>query len=297
MRSKSAAFSENLKRKAYMSAGGAKIKHLLDELQLETVCNNAACPNLCECRDNSHLTVMILGSVCTRSCRFCNVTKKEPRTPDEAEPGKIAQLCKELSLEHLVATSPTRDDLPDKGAGQFYKVACAVKKLKKKVRIEFLIPDFSGERDLIFKLAGCGADVIAHNIEMPRELYRTLRPGSDYDVSLGVLKELNAFKKEFGFALKSSIMLGLGEDKEMIERSFEDLKRTGVDILYLGQYLRPSQDHCPVEKFYAPEEFEELGALARKMGFVSVMSGSFVRSSYRAKEAFEKFLSEGLLRS
>lgn len=268
-----------------------QIKKLLERFSLKTVCQYAVCPNCSECWDKGHLTVMILGSICTRKCAFCNIRALRPSDPDEKEPGNVSSLARELFLKYLVVTSVTRDDLCDSGAGHFCEVARLLKKNSPGLILELLVPDFSGDERLIKKVASSGAEVLSHNIEMPRELYPEIRPDSDYQTSIKVLTEFSK-RKHFQekIAIKSSMMLGLGETREMIKNCFADLREAGVDILYLGQYLAPTKQHFPVQKYYLPEDFKKIRDLALNFNFKVVHAGPLVRSSYRSGEAYEEFL-------
>ncbi len=260
----------------------------MDRLKLNSVCVEAACPNRGECWDKEHVTFMILGDICTRRCRFCNVKEGSPRPVDRSEPGRIAHAVKELGIKYVVITSVTRDDLPDGGAEHFVKTVREIKSLSEDILVELLIPDLGAEEGLLRKIAFSGADVIGHNIEMPGSLYGEIRPRADYSRSLDVLKKLDRMRDEgAGMLVKSSIMLGLGENAEDVLRSLKDLKGAGVDIVYLGQYLSPSKEHWPCERYYTPDEFTFWGDRAKELGFRAVLAGPMVRSSYRAREAYE----------
>ncbi|MFQ5952292.1 MAG: lipoyl synthase [Candidatus Omnitrophota bacterium] len=261
-----------------------KVRKLLDELKLNSVCVSAACPNRGECWQARHVTFMILGKICTRGCSFCNITGGSPEEPDPNEPENIAEAVKKLGVKYVVITSVTRDDLFDKGAGQFIKTIWAIKKNVPEALVEVLIPDFGANEMLLSEMIFSGADVIGHNIEMPEALYADVRPKAYYARSLEVLSILK--RRSSGTPIKSSIIIGLGEKEDDIFRTLEDLKDTGVDIVYIGQYLSPSRDHWPVKKYYGPSEFHSLRKKAREMGFKVVLSGPMVRSSYRAYESY-----------
>ncbi len=261
------------------------VKELTEELSLNSVCVSAACPNKGECWEKKHITFMILGDVCTRACRFCNIGDDNPRKVDPTEPKRIAEAVQKLGAKYVVITSVTRDDLPDQGAEQFASTVSSIKKSNTDTLVELLIPDFNGSEELLDRIVLSGADVIGHNIEMPRSLYKDVRPRADYDRSIKVLKFLS---KGGNKPVKSSIMVGLGEKEEDIYKTLEDLKCAGVSILYIGQYLRPTKDHCPVKKYYTLQEFSSLEDVAKNMGFKAVLSGPMVRSSYRAFEAYKK---------
>lgn len=265
------------------------VREYISASGLNSVCVEAACPNRCECWRNGHVTFLILGEMCTRNCLFCNVSGGIPGEPDREEPRKVARAVSRLGARYVVVTSVTRDDLEDKGAGQFIETASEIRKISPKTLVEFLIPDLGCSPDLIRKTASAGAVVTGHNIEMPRCLYGGVRPGTDYDASLRVLRVLDSVKRAgAGILAKSSMMIGLGESAADIEETLADLASAGVDILCIGQYLRPSASHWPVHRYYTPDEFDTLADKARGMGFRSVVSGPMVRSSYRAREAYEE---------
>ncbi|MGB3114065.1 MAG: lipoyl synthase, partial [Candidatus Omnitrophota bacterium] len=253
-------------------------------LKLNSVCVSANCPNRGECWERRQVTFMILGNNCTRNCSFCNIREDFPESPDTKEPENISRAVEELGVEYIVITSVTRDDLKDKGAGQFLKTVWAIKKRSPEVKVELLIPDFDAEEIFLSEMVFSGADVIGHNIEMPENLYPEVRSKADYRRSLKVLSILK--KKAANIPIKSSIIVGLGETADDVLRTMEDLKNTGVDIVYIGQYLSPSAYHWPVKKYYRPSEFHFLRKKAREMGFKGVSSGPMVRSSYRAYEAY-----------
>ena len=273
---------EWIRAKVSPDANFSKVASLLKELDINTVCMEADCPNKGECWEKGHVTFMILGDRCTRDCRFCNVTKEMPSSPDPLEAERIAEAVKRLDAKYVVITSVTRDDLPDKGAGHFIKVVNEIKKVAPEVPVELLIPDLGADRGLLKEIISSDAHVIGHNIEMPRALYAKIRPKADYETSLKTLKLLSELKKGTKVLAKSAIMLGLGETKEDIIRTLNDLKDAEVDIVYMGQYLSPSGKHWPVKKYYTPEEFDYFAQKARDMGFKSVCAGPMVRSSYRA---------------
>ena len=267
------------------------VKELLRSLNLHSVCDEAACPNRGECWQKRHVTFLIMGRKCTRNCLFCNVLSAKPEKPDPHEPENVARAVRELGAEYIVITSVTRDDITDKGAGHFFETVREIKKENPLALVELLIPDFGAEKGPLEKVAFSEAVVIGHNIEVPRALYAETRPGADYDRSLEVLKALDSHRKSGAdIFVKSAMILGLGEPEDEVLGTLEDLKGAGVDIVYLGQYLRPSPDHWPVKKYYTPGEFDRLGEAAEKMGFRAVFSGPMVRSSYRARASYEKCL-------
>lgn len=273
-----------IRGKASWSAGHEKVKGLLSELSLTSVCEAAACPRKGECWSEKHVTFMILGDTCTRACLFCNVKKGAPPVPEASEPSNVARAVKDLGIKYAVITSVTRDDLKDKGTGHFVMTVKKIKELSPGTLVELLIPDMDADKVLLEKIALSGAEVIGHNIEMPEKLYRPIRPKSDYQRSLRTLTILKDSSK--GALVKSSLIIGLGESEEDILGTFKDILRTGAEILYIGQYLSPSKNHSPVVKYYTPEEFQVLKKKAEALGFRYVSAGPLVRSSYKAHEAY-----------
>jgi len=259
--------------------------NVLSGLSLNTVCVSAACPNMGECWAKRHATFMILGKNCTRACKFCNVSKKNPEKLDNREPERVAKAVKKLDLDYAVVTSVTRDDLKDKGTDQFVKTVNLIKKTTPHVPVELLIPDMSADEKLLERIALSGADVIGHNLEIPEKMYTEIRPGSDYKRSLKAISLIKNFSKNT--PVKSAMIIGLGETKKDILCSMMDLSKAGVDIFYIGQYLSPTRFHWPVKKYYTPDEFKTIGRIAADMGFRAVCSGPMVRSSYKARETFE----------
>ena len=257
-----------------------RMERLLENLRLVTVCQSAHCPNLGECFDRGTATFMILGSCCTRNCRFCAVKKDTPSVPDSNEPQRIARAVDALNLNYVVITSVTRDDLDDGGAGQFCLTIDWIRKRRRSARIEVLIPDFKGSVDALQKVCNVRPDVLNHNIETVARLYPVVRPGARYRRSLGILE----FAARQRLPVKSGLMLGMGETSQEITETLIDLRRAGCRYLTLGQYLAPSGNHHPVIRFVAPDEFIEWAAVARQMGFAEVAAGPLVRSSYRADE-------------
>lgn len=259
----------------------AKLKAVLRENRLHTVCEEASCPNLSECFSHGTATFMIMGDKCTRRCSFCDVAHGRPDPLDPEEPHNLAKTIAEMGLKYVVITSVDRDDLRDGGAGHFTACLQAVRSLNPKITIEVLVPDFRGRMEVaLAAIAPELPDVFNHNIETVPRLYKQARPGSDYAWSLQLLQE---FKKRFpGIPTKSGLMLGLGETNEEIKETLVDLRKHEVDMLTLGQYLAPSQHHIPVARYVTPEEFKELGDYAKEIGFTNVASGPLVRSSYHA---------------
>lgn len=252
---------------------------LLNQFGLNTVCQEAKCPNISECFKNKHATFLILGKYCTRNCSFCNVEKLKPLPLDEDEPKKVACAVKAMGLKHAVITSVTRDDLPDGGACVFIKTVSEIRKLSGAITIELLIPDFNGDEKNIRDAAKNKPDIIGHNIETVPRLY-SLRPQADYRRSLLVLKYIKDADKNI--RTKSALMLGLGEKKDEVIGVMKDLRKVGCDFLALGQYLQPSIKNIEVAEYIPPEQFQRYKSQAIKMGFKHVESGPYVRSSYRA---------------
>jgi lipoic acid synthetase len=263
-----------------------RTKALLAELRLHTVCQEACCPNIGECFSHRTATFMLMGDVCTRNCPYCAVAHGKVRPLDPDEPRRIAEAVARLGLDHVVVTSVDRDDLRDGGASHFAQTADAIKRLRPAARVEVLVPDFKGSYPAIETVVGAPVAIFNHNIETVPSLYRKTRPGGNYQRSLDVLAHARNFGQAGGRALltKAGIMLGLGEERAEVESVLHDLRAVGCDILTLGQYLRPSLDHLPVERYVSPAEFAELRSAAMAMGFRHVESGPLVRSSYHAWE-------------
>ena len=269
-----------LKVRAPGGPGFAATLATMNELRLHTVCQEAHCPNLGECWANKTATLMLLGDTCTRNCSFCAVTHGRPLAVDPDEPRRVAEAVARLGLHHVVVTSVNRDDLPDGGAAHFAATARAIKSSLPRCRIEVLIPDFQGNLEAVRTVLDSPIDILNHNIETVPRLYRRVRPGAHYERSLSVLEEVRRGRAEC--LSKAGLMLGLGEERVELTMVFEDLRRVGCNILTLGQYLRPSADHLPVERYVTPEEFGELREEALEFGFRHVESGPLVRSSYHA---------------
>jgi lipoic acid synthetase len=266
------------------------IKGLLRERGLHTVCEEAHCPNVAECWSSGTATFMLGSDTCTRACRFCAIkTARVPPPLDPEEPAKIAESVANMGLHYVVLTSVDRDDLEDGGAGHFAATIREIKKRDPKIIVEALVPDFRGDLEAIQMIVDSKLDVYAHNIETVRRLqYRVRDPRAGYWQSLATLRSAKAYARTIGHELftKSSIMLGLGEADAELHRAFDDLREYDVDVVTLGQYLRPSLKHLPVEKYVSPQEFAALQAAAEQRGFLYVASGPMVRSSYRAGEFF-----------
>jgi lipoic acid synthetase len=261
-------------------AGYAETLATVRRLDLHTVCEEAHCPNIAECWAHKTATFMLLGDTCTRNCGFCAVTHGRPLTVDPAEPGRVASAVANLGLRHVVVTSVNRDDLADGGAGHFASTARAIKAKVPHCRVELLVPDFQGNLDSVATVMASPIDVFNHNMETVPRLYRRVRPGARYERSLAVLE---AAVDPAGQRLtKAGLMLGLGEEIPEVLAVLRDLRAAGCSILTLGQYLRPSKDHLPIERYVTPEEFEALRLEALGLGFRHVESGPLVRSSYHA---------------
>ncbi len=261
----------------------ARMKSLLRNAKLHTICEEAKCPNIAECFNSGTAVFLILGDVCTRNCRYCYVKYGKPSSLNLNEPMDVAESVKELGLKYVVITSVTRDDLEDGGANVFYKTVKEIKKLNKNCKIEVLIPDFKGKMESLKKIINAKPDVINHNIEVVQELFPEIRPQGNYETSLEILTNIKKIKK--GVKTKSGFMVGLGETNEQILKTMNDLKKANVDFLTIGQYLQPSRDHVEIKRYYTPEEFEEFKKTALSMGFRHVESGPLVRSSYHAEKA------------
>lgn len=260
--------------------GVAQTRRTLASLGLSTVCEEAMCPNLGECWDHGTATFMLLGETCTRSCGFCAVHHGAPSLPDATEPERVAEAARKLGLVHVVVTSVNRDDLSDGGAGHFATTVRALKSALPSCAVEVLIPDFQGDADALRAVLESPVDVLNHNTETVPRLYSRVRPGARYERSLELLRRAKAMRPEV--LTKSGLMVGLGESDEELHAVFADLRRTGCDILTVGQYLRPTREHLPVTRFVTPETFARLGAQARSLGFGHVECGPLVRSSYHA---------------
>lgn len=258
------------------------MKNFLREFSLNTVCEEARCPNIAECFERRTATFLILGDICTRRCGFCSVKKGKPRPVDSGEPERISKAAKKLGLKYVVITSPTRDDLADGGAEIFYASVRELKKINLNIRVEILVPDFNGRKEAISRVAQSGAEVIAHNLETVPRFYQQARSGASYSRSLEVLKLI---KQLSGAHTKSGIMLGMGETRAEIKTVMADLVRANCDFLTLGQYLPPSAHHYPVKEYVTPERFADLKKVAGNYGFKSVQSAPYTRSSYNAEIA------------
>ena len=262
----------------------AKMKSILRNAKLHTICEEAKCPNIAECFGNGTSVFLILGDTCTRNCKYCNVKHGNPKSLNYNEPKDVAESVRKLDLRYVVITSVTRDDLDDGGALFFYDTIKEVKSLNKKCKLEVLIPDFKGNIESLKKIVSAKPDVINHNIEVVQELFPDIRPEGNYKISIKVLKNIK--KIDNNLKSKSGFMIGLGETKDQILNTMKDLRKANVDYLTIGQYLQPSKNHAEIKKYYTPKEFEELKNTAINMGFKHVESGPLVRSSYHAEKVF-----------
>ena len=257
------------------------VRKILKTKCLNTVCENARCPNKNECYTKNTATFLIMGGNCTRNCRYCNISCAKPEPLDLEEPKHIAEAVKALGLKYAVITSVTRDDLPDGGAEHFANCIYEIRKICPDTKIEILTPDFKGDRNSLDLIIKAHPDVFNHNIEAVRDIFKTVRPQGDYNCSLEILKYV---KENSDILTKSGLIIGLGETFEQIEQTLIDLKNVGCDIVTIGQYIQPSKQHLEVAKYYTPEEYDGLKALAQKAGIKNYQIGPLVRSSYRASE-------------
>ncbi len=254
-------------------------------LGLRTVCEQARCPNRPECWARRTVTFMLLGDLCTRACRFCAVATGKPSAPDPAEPGRVARAVAELSLSHVVLTSVTRDDLPDGGSQQFARTVLAIREARAAATVEVLTSDLCGDLSLVSTVCRAAPDVFSHNVETVPRLYRRVRPGADFQRSLGVLAEAKRLRP--ASIVKSGLMVGLGETIDEVIEVLRVLRSVGVDTATVGQYLRPSRGHLEVERYWDPSEFREIADQGRALGLSCVTSGPLVRSSYNAGEILD----------
>ncbi|HEY3304013.1 MAG TPA: lipoyl synthase [Candidatus Binatia bacterium] len=257
-----------------------RLKRILRDRKLHTVCEEARCPNIGECWGHNTATFLILGDICTRGCRFCAISKGKPVLLDPEEPRNVALSVKDLGLQHIVVTSVDRDDLPDGGSAHFAKTVFWIKSLNPGIRVEVLIPDFKGDHRAVETVVQSGIHVLNHNVETVPRLYKKVRPGSVYQRSLDVLKAAKSIRAEV--LTKSGLMLGVGETMDEVMATLRDLRDAGCNIVTLGQYLQPSTNQLPVDRYVTPDEFQQLKIDADKLGFRHVESGPLVRSSYHA---------------
>lgn len=266
------------------------VGELIADHSLHTICQEARCPNIYECWSDRTATFMILGDICTRHCGFCSVKKGIPDAVDPDEPDNVAAAAAKMGLDYAVVTSVDRDDMPDEGATHYAKTIKAIRFRLPQCKIDVLIPDFNGRRELLDIVLDAAPDVLSHNVETVEALYRRVRPVADYKQSLKILEEAVKYRQEHGSGLKTKcgIMVGLGETGDELLSTIKDIADTGCDIMTIGQYLSPKRNALPVEKFYTPEEFDQLRDQAYQFGLKHVESSPLVRSSYRAKSQWEK---------
>jgi lipoic acid synthetase len=278
---------EWLKVRAPGSPNYHRLKGIMRGLGLHTVCEEANCPNIGECWHHGTATFMILGDTCTRSCGYCNVVHGAPKPPDAAEPVKVASAIHALDLDYVVVTSVDRDDLPDFGAGHFARTITETRARVPECRLEVLIPDFQGSEEALRIVLDARPDVLNHNIETVARLYRTARPGGRYERALRLLRRSRDIAPSI--PTKSGLMVGLGEEWKELVTTLTDLRDAGVQIVTIGQYLRPSPANLPMSRYYTPAEFAELKRIGRDLGFGHVESGPLVRSSYHAHEQTQSY--------
>lgn len=276
---------EYLKRPIIDTEKTKTVRHILKNKCLNTVCEGARCPNKSECYSRNTATFLIMGNVCTRNCRYCNIRTAKPAPLDINEPQHIAEAVKDLGLKYVVITSVTRDDLADGGAEHFANCIYKIRELNNDIKIEILTPDFRGKQEALDTIIKANPDVFNHNIETIELLFKTARPQGNYRQSLEVLKYI---KENSDITTKSGLMVGLGEGVNEIEKTLVDLKNVGVDIITIGQYIQPSKEHLPVSKYYTLDEFEELKILAKNIGFKNYQIGPLVRSSYKAALSWQE---------
>lgn len=267
-----------LKVKAPGGENYIRIRNMMRAKELHTVCEEAHCPNIGECWGSGTATFLILGDTCTRNCKFCTITSGKPLPPDLNEPKKVAESVKKMNLKHTVVTSVNRDDLPDGGSQLWAETIFEIRKLNPNTTIEVLIPDFEGDKIALETVFKAKPDILNHNIETAPRLYKTVRPKANYQQSLDVLKYAN----DYGLKPKSGLMVGLGETNGEVINVLEDLLKSNVKIVTIGQYLQPSKKHLPVDRFVTPKEFSEFKRIGLKLGFDFVESAPLVRSSYHA---------------
>jgi lipoyl synthase len=273
---------EWLKVRIRANEGFDRVKDLIKDLSLHTVCQEARCPNIFECWSEGTATFMILGDICTRHCGFCAVGKGKPAALDRDEPRHVGEAVRQLGVQHAVVTSVNRDELPDGGALHFAQTIHWIRRLNPGTRVEVLIPDFCGNEEALNVVLAARPDVLNHNTETVARLYRRVRPDAKYEQSLDLLRRAHSRKPEHPLLTKSGLMVGLGEDAGELLDTFRDIAETGCDILTVGQYLAPTAKHIPIEKYYSPDEFAYLKSEALAMGFRYVEAGPLVRSSYHA---------------
>ena len=261
-----------------------QIRNLVSEKGLHTVCQEAGCPNIYECWEDREATFLIGGSACTRRCDFCQIDTGKPSPLDRSEPMKVAMSVKEMNLAYATVTGVARDDLADEGAWLYAETIRVIHQTVPNCGVEILVPDFSGKSDLLKEVFDANPEVFAHNLETVPRIFKRIRPAFDYQRSLSVI----SLAKTRGLITKSNLILGMGENREEIEKALIDLHKAGCDLITITQYLRPTTKHHPVDRWVKPEEFVELAEVAKQIGFVGVMSGPLVRSSYRAGRLYRQ---------
>lgn len=275
---------EWIKTRAHMGPEYNQLRALVKNEGLHTVCQEAACPNIFECWEDREATFLIGGERCTRRCDFCNIDTGKPLPLDRDEPRRVAESVKSMELRYATITGVTRDDLDDEGAWLYAETIRQVHALNPETGVEMLAPDFSGNKELLTQVFESRPEVFAHNLETVPRIFKRIRPAFHYERSLGVI----SLAREFGLVTKSNLILGLGEDRSEISQALQDLHSAGCDLITITQYLRPTNRHHPVERWVKPQEFVELADEARSIGFLGVMSGPLVRSSYRAGRLYKQ---------
>lgn len=273
-----------IKTTAKMGPEYRDLKRLVNDESLHTVCQEAGCPNIFECWEDREATFLIGGDSCTRRCDFCQIESKKPTEYDTAEPLRVAESVQKMGLRYATITGVCRDDLPDEGAWLYAETIRKVHELNPGVGVEMLAPDFSGKKEFLDQVFDTRPEVFAHNVETVPRIFKRIRPGFRYDRSLQVLTDSRAA----GLVTKTNLILGMGETREEIEQALRELFEAGAEIITITQYLRPTAQHHPIDRWVTPQEFDELGALAREIGFPGVMSGPLVRSSYRAGRLYRE---------
>lgn len=276
-----------LKAKSPSGANYEEVKQLVDSARLHTVCQSANCPNIGECWRERTATFMILGNTCTRNCRFCAVGHGKPLPADEDEPRRVAEAVAHLKLKHAVVTSVTRDDLPDGGAAIFAATIRGIREKLPGCTVEVLIPDFGGDWQALKIVVDAKPEILNHNIETVERMYSLIRPQAVYSRSLELLRVAKEVGDPTAMRTKSGIMVGVGETWDEVVQTMRDLREAGCDILTIGQYLAPSSNHAPIERYYTPDEFSELHRVGTELGFGYIQSGPLVRSSYHAADSVE----------
>ena len=279
---------EWIKTRAKMGPEYAQLRNLVINEGLHTVCQEAACPNIFECWEDREATFLIGGEVCTRRCDFCNIDTGKPKALDRDEPRRVAESVKSMQLRYATITGVTRDDLEDEGAWLYAETIRRVHELNPETGVEMLAPDFSGNPTLLTEVFEARPEVFAHNLETVPRIFKRIRPAFNYERSLDVISQA----RDFGLITKSNLILGMGEEREEISQALKDLHNAGCDLVTITQYLRPTPMHHPISRWVKPDEFVELAAEAREIGFKGVMSGPLVRSSYRAGRLYKEAIAK-----